>query len=807
MRVYQKIGFAFMLLCTVVVKGQFSVQGLVVHGEKALNMAMVWSDKTNITTYTNEQGEFSYQFNEKGVYEMHVYAFGYQSAVFSVQIDSFTNDSVLIFSIQALSIDIDDVVIEDEADEMFELSYLKPVEIDGIYASKKNEVLVMSKLSANKASNNARQIYSKVSGLTIWESDQAGLQLGIGARGLSPNRSSHFNTRQNGYDISADALGYPESYYTPPAEIIQSIQVVRGAASLQYGSQFGGLLNFKLKKGQKGKWVRGAVRQSVGSFALVNSNAELHGGKNKLSYYAFVGYKQGRGWREHSQYNGLNSFVNVSYTFSEQLRIDLDYTHMSYLSKQAGGLTDAQFNKDPFQATRTRNWFAVNWNVAAATLHYEPSSAFRINSRFFGLKAKRESIGYMGRAGRVDPGENRELIQGQFNNVGNETRLMYTYSMGGKPSVMLIGFRAYKGNTFSKQGEGARGEDADFSFLDDGDLLSDYRFPSQNFSVFGENLFNITKRFSITPGVRYEVIQTQSQGYYSADVVHPLTGNILLQEDRFEEKNKKRSIVLLGLGSSYKVQRQEIYVNFSQNYRAINFNDLRIVNPNFRIDENLQDERGWNADFGVKGAVHNVLRYDVSAFYLYYANKIGALLKKDEDTYVLYRYRTNIGSAFTSGVEAYAECNVLPFFVDSSNWRVLTFLNLSHLQSGYLQSSDPSVQKGNRVEFAPSWNLKSGITLGYKKAKLSVQYTYVADQFSEATNATGPVPGGIDGVIPAYQVLDVYAEYNLKRWKFDCGVNNAMNTMYFTRRATSYPGPGIIPSSPRNYHLGVEFRF
>ena len=83
--------------------------------------------------------------------------------------------------------------------------------------------------------------------LNVWESDGAGIQLGIGARGLSPNRTSNFNTRQNGYDISADALGYPESYYTPLADGLEKIEIIRGAAALQFGTQFGGVINFIMK--------------------------------------------------------------------------------------------------------------------------------------------------------------------------------------------------------------------------------------------------------------------------------------------------------------------------------------------------------------------------------------------------------------------------------------------------------------------------------------------------------------------------------------------------------------------------------
>ena len=95
-------------------------------------------------------------------------------------------------------------------------------QVDGmkITAGKKSEVINVDELTVNKATNNTRQVYAKVAGLNIFENDGAGLQLSIGGRGLDPNRTSNFNVRQNGYDISADALGYPESYYTPPTEAL-----------------------------------------------------------------------------------------------------------------------------------------------------------------------------------------------------------------------------------------------------------------------------------------------------------------------------------------------------------------------------------------------------------------------------------------------------------------------------------------------------------------------------------------------------------------------------------------------------------
>ena len=139
-----------------------------------------------------------------------------------------------------------EVVILDQKQRVFNLGRLNTVEGTRIYAGKKNEVILVDQMVGNKASNNARQVYSQFVGLNIYESGDGGLQLSIGGRGLDPNRSANFNTRQNGYDISPDVLGYPESYYTPPAEALSQIQVVRGAAALQYGTQFGGLINFKM---------------------------------------------------------------------------------------------------------------------------------------------------------------------------------------------------------------------------------------------------------------------------------------------------------------------------------------------------------------------------------------------------------------------------------------------------------------------------------------------------------------------------------------------------------------------------------
>jgi Fe(3+) dicitrate transport protein len=113
---------------------------------------------------------------------------------------------------------------------------------------------------------------------------------------------------------------------------------------------------------------------------------------------------------------------------------------------------------------------------------------------------------------------------------------------------------------------------------------------------------------------------------------------------------------------------------------------------------------------------------------------------------------------------------------------------------------------GNRVEFIPELNFKTGLKFGYKNILFNTQYSYLSEQFTDATNSVEADLSGVIGAIPEYDVLDVSLSYKYKQFKLEAGVNNALDNIYFTRRATGYPGPGIIPSSPRNYYMTLQIK-
>jgi Fe(3+) dicitrate transport protein len=582
---------------------------------------------------------------------------------------------------------------------------------------------------------------------------------------------------------------------------------VRGAASLQYGTQFGGMINFVFKQPPTDKPIETISRQTVGSFGFFNSFNSVAGTKGKLSYYTFYQYKRGDGWRENSSFGVHNAFASLKYKATDKLTLGVEYTYMDYLTQQPGGLTDVDFKNNPRRSTRSRNWFELHWNLGAITADYKLGSHTRLNIRNFGLIASRNAVGSLGYISRPDDDRERDLMSDHYRNFGNETRLIHTYSFLKNTSIFLIGTRYYNGFTHRQQGFSDNTDKPNFRFLHPNDLEhSDFRFPGSNFAIFAENIFTLSPKLSITPGFRFEHIKTTSDGYFNEEyVLFEGDNTIVVRNKLFDQKKSIRSFPLFGIGVSYRPTAQtEVYGNLSQNYRAINFNDLRVFNPNIEVDENLKDENGCNADLGFRGQIKDFLNLDVSAFLLSYNDRIGSVLQRDEATSRIYRYRTNIANSRHTGLETFWELDFLKLINGSTAKIGLSlFSNITALSARYI-SADQRFD-GKKVELAPSMIIRSGITLKRDMFSTTLQYSYTGKQFSDASNAI-LTPTAIEGEIPAYSILDLSAKYDYKFLTLAAGINNLTNSMYFTRRAISYPGPGIIPADGRNLYLTLGVR-
>lgn len=795
------ITIIFLQCCTYILSAQgYTVSGRVYdEGGQPASDVVVTLERSSRKTITDTTGTYIIRNVEPGTYKIVFKSLLYDRNAVAFVIDNkdrSLEDVKLIAAVKQLG----EVVVQQD-NTNFGVKRLKSVSDAAIYEGKKNEVLVMEQMNINLAANVSRQIFAKVPGINIYESDAAGLQLGVATRGLDPNRTSNFNTRQNGYDMSADALGYPDSYYVPPGEAVEQIEVVRGAASLQYGPQFGGMLNYVLHKAPADKKIEWTSYTTAGAYKLVSTFNSIGGTVKRFNYYGYYNYKQGSSWRPNGDYKLHTGFASLGYQITDKLSINGQYTYSHYLAQQPGGLTDALFENDANNSLRTRNWFSTTWNILALNLNYKHSAFHIFNFRTWGFLGSRNAVGYLGPANRADDiTTNRDLIKDKYKNFGAEARYIWKYFLGKSISSLLVGARIYKGETHKVQGFGNNGKTADFTFGNDSLVSSDYVFPGTNFAFFTENVFNIRNKVKVVPGLRYEHISTNADGYYRQVLnteIDPATN--------VEQRKFSRNFVLLGLGVSYNVWKNtELYANFSQNYRGITFTDMRVIRTSQIVDPKLSDENGFNIDLGYRGSPLSWLMYDVSAFWLQYNNRIGQIQTVDS-LYNIYRYTTNVGSSRGIGAEAYLEADLLDAAkVSKRGGNLAIYISAGYTNATYIKSNYTSVI-GKFLEFAPQLTLRAGITYRYKKFSTTIQASYVSSQFTDATNAKF-TPSAVNGIIPAYYVIDWSAKYAIKCVQLSAGINNLTNNKYFTRRAVSYPGPGIIPSEPLTFFvtLGIK---
>lgn len=674
-----------------------------------------------------------------------------------------------------------------------------------IYAGKKSTLIVLDNVQGNVVTNTMRQVLAKVPGIHIWESDPSGIQIGIAARGLSPNRSWEFNVRQNGYDIAADPFGYPEAYYNPQLQAVQRIEVVRGQGSLQYGAQFGGLINYILRNGSEiNKKLEFETQQTVGSNALFNSYNAIGGKTDKLHYYSFFDHRNGDGWRQNSKYFTNAGFGTVTYSLSPRLSLTAEVMHSHIRSQQAGGLTDSLLYIDAQKSFRGRNWFDIKWTNPALTAQYQINAHFRWTTKLFATIGDRNSVGFTQSITVKDSinaatrdYNNRVLNIDQYRNYGLESRMITDYILGKMNNTISGGVRLYTGTTHRKaDGKGTSGTDYDMTVI--GNYPRDIEFESKNAAAFAENIFRISDKLLIIPGVRYEWLEGSASGRngYSSNGSEIILQNI----------SRSRGFLLLGTGAEYHVSKTtEIYANYTEAYRPIQFANLQAPPTTDIVDPDLKDAKGYNIDLGYRGKIKNFLQFDVSGFYLQYNNRVGTITPAGAN----YRLITNVGNSTSKGFEGYAEINLLKAFntvVRNSN--LVVFGTYSYIDARYSGDHKDAATKGKKVENAPGNIFRGGVSVGYKDFLLTGQLSYVGETYSDANNTLKPSANGQNGLIPSYTVTDLTATYKFsKGFNIKAGINNLFDERYFTRRAGGYPGPGALPGDGRTAFLSIGAKF
>jgi len=511
------------------------------------------------------------------------------------------------------------------------------------------------------------------------------------------------------------------------------------------------------------------------------------------------------------------SLFSLDHSLAQNRNSTAELMRSNMRSQQPGGHSDSSFAANAQRSFRARNWFDITWSTAGIIANYRINDNQRINVKLFGMMGDRNSVGFLRAITIKDSinkatGEynNRTVDIDQYRNAGLEARYLGDYKLLGKNHSLAAGLRFFKGNTFRyRDGVGTTGSDYTIELVKPV-WPKDIDYQTTNTALFVENIFRISDKFIVIPGLRYEYIKAKASGRNGFD---SNGSEIILQN-----QERGRGFLLAGIGTEYHITaKTELYANITQAYRPMQFADLTAPPTTNEIDPSLEDARGYNMDLGYRGRVSNYLYFDVSGFLLQYNNRIGTISQQRADG-SFYNLTTNVGNSTSKGFEGVVEINPVKAINENPKWGdVSIFVSYGFTEALYgnitliSKVGNNLVEtnlKNNQVENAPRHIYRTGFNYYFKGLILNAQVSYVADAFADANNTVKPTANGQNGLIPSYTVIDLSGTYNFsEKLNLKAGVNNLSNVMYFTRRAGGYPGPGVLPAEGRGFFVSVGAKF
>lgn len=672
-----------------------------------------------------------------------------------------------------------------------------------VLAGMKSEVLQLANSDANLAEKTPRQIFAKVPGVFVYDMDGTGNQVNISTRGLDAHRSWEMNVRQDGVLVNSDIYGYPAAHYSPPMEAMERLELIRGTAALQYGSQFGGLVNYLTKKPDTTRVASFESINSAGSFGLLSTFNSVGGRVGRVTYHGYISARESDGYRKNSRSESLAQFLSLTLQASPELSLRAQLGRSTYRYQIPGPLTDAMFSADPRQATRSRNYFSPDIVVPSLLADWSVSDRTRLTAQISAVLGDRSSVQFIAFANVPDAhdpqtGEYapRQVDIDGFRSITGEVRLSHSYSFGSRDATLATGLSINDNDLHRRQqGRGTRGADYDLT-LSSGTFGRDIHYRTDNVAMYVENMLHLTPRWSVVPGVRIESGITR------------MTGTLSYLDPTDVPTEIEHRFPLFGVRTEYQlVSNVELYGGWSQAYRPMILKDVLPESAIERIDPDLRDAKGWTLEAGARGLLGGSTYFDVSAFALHYDNRFGALLRTDAQGQP-FLFKTNTGSSLTRGLELGLDVPIVTLPSMTLRAHTATSYFDAEYRKGSVRVGSENVSiVGNRVESVPKWISRSGLTARLARASVTALVSSTSRSFADPENTVIPTANGARGLVRGHTVADINGSLDITDWlRLRAGVSNILDKQYFTKRPQFYPGPGVWPSDGRSLQTSVELR-
>lgn len=642
----------------------------------------------------------------------------------------------------------------------------------------------------------------KAPAVNVRDEEGLGLRPNIGIRGLNPTRSIKTLLLEDGIPLSYAPYGDNASYYHPPIDRFERIEVYKGSEQIRFGPQTaGGVVNYITPLPTK--TPSGLVSIAGGTNDYFDAHARLSRGPVLLDYV----YKQSDGSRDNTfaRINDFNVKAVLDLTPTQSLTLRANYynedSQVTY-----SGLTDAEyanfggsynpFANDTFESYRigasathqmlfspdvqlltnlygayfNRDW----WRQSSTTTDTQCGAAFAL--------ARRLGVA-------VDP-NTCNSTQGrlrEYYTFGIEPRLFVNYNAWGNPNQLEMALKAQYEDQDRQQKNGSS------PTARDGTLVEDNQRTVNAYSAFIQNRFNFG-RFSVTPGVRVEHILYERTNRLAAGGAG-LSGNEALTE------------VIPALGGTFSpTPTTTLYADWHRGFSPPRVEDI-ISNTTLQ-SVSVEPDDADEFEIGIRTAPRPGIALEAAAFRNDFSeqsvvgNVAGGTLPLAS------------GSALYQGLELSGRLDFGPLLRWSQNPYVRVayqWLPVAKIQSAFLAvDTGLPIQGnvvGNRLPYAPENLLNLG--LGYVHPRGfsgEIELVYTSKQFTDFANTVTAAPDGTGqvGVIDGYTVINLALNYSVPGtgWTGFFTIKNVADAEYIADRTR-----GILPGTPRLFQGGIQYDF
>lgn len=644
---------------------------------------------------------------------------------------------------------------------------------------------------------NMDEALRKVSGIQARPEEGFGLRPNIGIRGLNPTRSTRVLLLEDGVPLSYAPYGDNSSYYHPPVDRFDGVEIVKGSGQILYGPMtVGGVVNYVTPAiPQKSS---GFLSLTGGNRDYLNAHLRYGGTFRGTGLLLDAVRKQGEGSRDNVR-SGLNdvnfktiSTLSPTQTLSFKSNFYTEDSNVTY-----SGLRLDEYLANPRQ-NPFRNDFFYGKRFGLSTTHtaqLQPN--FILTTSAYGAYFNRDWWRQSSNSAQR-PNDAADPTCGGMANLltscGNEGRLRTYTTWGVEPRFKWLArnWETDFGVRMHFETQDRLQMNGNFPSSRTGTLVEDNLRKNQAFSGYFQPRFNITSKLSVTPGLRFEHVRYQRT-------------NRLFNNGQGIKGETTLSKAIPGIGVAYAAHSSlTLFAGVHRGFAPPRNEDI-VSNTGGFVD--LNAELSWNYEAGARWRLQRNTNFSFTFFRMDYQNQvvpaslaggIGALL-------------TNGGETLNQGLELSGRHEFRNLF-DSRNtlyvsgaYTWLPTARYEGIRYSNIGGFATTLITGNRLPYAPGTLLNA--TTGWMHATglhAFVEAVHTGRQFGDDLNTINSTPDGQRGAVPGFVIFNATFNAPVEAWKttFFFTVKNLGDRLAIVDRSR-----GILPNMPRQVQAGIQYSF